>query len=551
MTEYILTKIQVEQKSKKEGWFDWIKNKQDMHAARLGYYFDLEAAERPCHFFENFLVHSKGEFANKNFELLSWQRNDLLMPLFGWMRPNGTRRYREAYVEVPKKNGKSTICSGLSLYGLLADFENGSEVYTAAVDRSQALIVFNEAANMVRASDELSELLEIRTSTKTIKFGEASLIKALSADADTKEGLNIHMLITDELHAWKNRKLFDALEYAGAARSQPLRITITTAGSDTASICYEKHMYARSIIKGEQLDPSFFGLIYCADAKDDWTDPRTWEKANPSYGITIKEEEMADVIKQAKTSAAREAAFRRYRLNQWVGADNPWMPMEDWRACQKPFDKLELEGLECWSGLDLSSTTDITALVHVFKVEEKFVVLPHFWIPEDTIKDVVRRGIAPYDDWVRKGWLSATPGNVISDDWIIEQIKLDAQLYDIKVIHFDAWGSSKIYNTLEEFELPLIAFRQGYKSFNSPTKELEKIVRSHKLQVNNPVLDWMAANVVVETDPAGNIKPTKKSRDRGRDKKIDGIVALIMALDGAINEIGEESFYETGDIAII
>jgi phage terminase large subunit-like protein len=554
LIEYLYSEAEALDKAKLEGWDDWILNAQDIHAARLGYYFDKEAAERPVYFFENFLFFTKVKDRNlvgKNVKLLDWQANKLMRPLFGWMRPDGTRRFREAYIEIPKKNGKSFLCSGLALYGLIADNEAGSEIYTAAVDRSQAMIVFQEAANMVLASEELSEILTIKRSTKEIIYDGATWMKALSADAKTKEGLNIHFLITDELHVWKDRQLFDALKYAGAARRQPLKLTITTAGSDTGSLCYEKHMYSKKILSSEQLDPSFFALIYAADQDDDWTDPKVWAKANPSYGVTIHEEDMLNDLKQAKLSASEEASFRRYRLNQWVGADNPWVPMEHWRKCKKQFDETELHGMSCCSGLDLSSTTDITALVHVFKMDTgKIRVVPRLWVPESQVDFITKRGIAKYDTWAREGFLRITPGNVIDEDLIFEQIQEDADNFKISVINFDRYGARNIVKRLEEMNLLVVEFGQGFISMNAPTKFLDKCIRSEILEVNSPPMDWMAANVTISEDPANNIKMVKNNRNLGRHKKIDGMVALAMALDGIMSDFQSESIYESEQVLV-
>lgn len=539
----------IKRRAKREGWLQWIRSEQDERAALGGCYFDPELAERPVSFFRDFLRHTKGAWAGQPFELLPWQRDQFIMPLYGWQRLGGVRRFRECYVEVPKKNGKSTLCAGLELFGLLE--EPGAEVYTAAVDRSQAGIVHGEAANMVRNSPALSDLLEITDSTKTIRLGTSAWIRALSADVPTKEGLNIHYLVTDELHAWKDRRLFDTLTYGTAARRQPLKITITTAGADTTSVCFEKHQYAEKVIAGTVEDASFFGLIYAADPKDDWQKERTWKKANPSYGVSIQHDEMSEAIRQVAGSAQAQANFKRYRLNVWTTADQPWIAMDHWEACKAGIEETELIGARCWSGLDLASVQDIAALVHVFPDDSDgcFDVVCRFWCPEVKAREVTEKGIAPYADWIRAGYLTATPGEVIDYDFIMAQIQADAEQFDIQSLCFDRWGSTQLVQKLDEAGMVVIPFGQGFKSMSPPTKELDKLIRQHRLRHHNPVLDWMAGNAVVKEDPAGAIKLVKNATG-GRHKKIDGIVALVMALDRAILQQETTASYD-GDGALM
>jgi phage terminase large subunit-like protein len=290
-----------------EGWDEWIRSEGDERAVLAGCWFDREAGERVCDFFERFLVHTKGEWAGKPFALFDWQKKDLVMPLFGWRRRNGERRFRKAYVEVPKKNGKSGLCSGIALYLLMADGEPGAEVYSAAADRDQAAIVYGESEKMVLKSPSLQKHLRVVASRKTIIYQRTlSYFRCLSADVPTKEGLNIHGLIFDELHAQRNRELFDTLQYGGAARRQPLLVSITTAGFDRNSICWEQHDYADKILRGVVDDPSFFPLIYAAGEEDDWTDPVVWRKANPSFGLTIREDAFAEEAREAQEKPSQQ-----------------------------------------------------------------------------------------------------------------------------------------------------------------------------------------------------------------------------------------------------
>lgn len=321
-------------------------NESDKAAIELGCHWDGNneaeppSAVRVRTFFENFLRHSKGQFAGVPFTFLDWQWDKVIRPLFGWKRKDGTRRFRKGYIEVPKKNGKSSLCSGLSLYLLVGDNEPGAEVYNAAADIAQASIVFGEAANMVEASPALKSRMEVVRSKKQINCPSTrSWYKALSADVKTKEGLNIHGLIFDELHAQPTREMWDTLTYGGAARRQPLFLSITTAGYDRDSICWEQHEYARGVLEGRIVDPWFFPLIYAADESDDWTSPDTWRKANPSLNVREGESPTMDIsdfeaaCREAQQSPAKQNSFRRYRLNQWTEQDVRWLDLARWDEC--------------------------------------------------------------------------------------------------------------------------------------------------------------------------------------------------------------------------
>ncbi|HEX3998247.1 MAG TPA: terminase TerL endonuclease subunit [Pirellulales bacterium] len=509
------------------GWAEWIRGEADEQAVLEGCTFDLPAAERVRDFFVKFLRHSKGQWAKQPFELLDWQWESVIAPLFGWKRADGTRRFRRGYIEVPKKNGKSTIFSGLSLYLLAGDHEAGAEVYSAAVDRDQASIVFNEAANMVESSPALSGRLEVIRSTKRITFPRTrSFYRALSAEVPTKEGLNAHAVLIDELHAQRSRDLWDTLRYAGASRRQPLLLSITTAGFDRHSICWEQHAYAEQVLSGVIHDSAFFAFIKAAALDDDWTDPAVWRKANPGFGVTVSEDQFAEDCREAQESPAKENSFRRYRLNQWVESETRWLSLDKWNACGgEPQETLD--GKDCWGGLDLSSTTDLSAFVLVFPLEDRFAVLPFFWIPEDGARLRERRDRVPYTEWVRQGFIQATPGEVIDYDRIRVRINELGQRFAIRGIAIDRWNATQLASQLEGDGFEMVAFGQGYMSMNAPTKRLEQLVLSEQLaHGGNPVLRWMANNVSLETDAADNWKPSKK---RSRER-VDGIVALIMGL---------------------
>jgi phage terminase large subunit-like protein len=533
-----------------EDWSEWIRSDADQRAVDEGDVFDRAAAERVRTFFRQFLRHSKGAWAGQPFELLDWQWQDIVAPLFGWLRPDGTRRYRRGYIEVPKKNGKSALFSGLSLYLLLADREPGAEIYSAAVDRDQASIVFTESANMVESSPQLASRLQVVRSTKRIvDHRSRSFYKALSADVPAKEGLNAHAVLIDELHAQRSRDLWDTLRYAGASRRQPLHLAITTAGYDRHSIGWEQHDYAQKVLEGTIEDLAFFPYVRAAEPEADWTDPDVWQAANPSFGITLDAGQFAEDCREAQESPAKENSFRRYRLNQWTEQDVRWLSLEKWDACEAPLPALE--GRTCFAGLDLSSTTDVTALVLVFPAEDhsRYDVLPFFWVPEDGARQRERRDHVPYLPWIRQGLIEATPGEVIDYDVIRQRIQTLGKQYQIREIALDRWNATQLSTQLSGDGFEMVAFGQGYASMNAPTKKLEELVRSRRLQHDgHPVLRWMAGNVSLETDAADNWKPSKKKSI----ERIDGIVALIMALDRATTYTGEPHFwvFEPGSLAL-
>jgi phage terminase large subunit-like protein len=511
----------------------WVRSKADESAVAEGCYFDLAAAERVRGFFRGFLRHSKGEWAGKSFELLDWQWAGVVAPLFGWRRADGTRRYRRAGIWVPKKNGKSSLCSAIALYLLVADGEAGAEVYSAAADRDQAAIVYREAAAMVKASPELSGRVECLDASKVLRFAAKNAVyKALSAEAPTKEGLNAHGLIFDELHAQKSRELWDCLAYAGAARRQPLFISISTAGYDRDSIGYEQYRYAKAVLDGTVEDSAFFAFVAEAAEGDDWADPAVWRKANPSFGVTVKADQFESDYKEAKASPAKENAFRRYRLNQWTEQSTRWLALDRWDACSAPVDPGALAGRACYAGLDLASTTDLAALVLIFpSADGSYDVLPYFWAPQEACRRRERQNKARLDAWARAGHVELTPGDVIDYDVIRAKVNALQQVYDVKEVAIDPWNATHLSTQLMGDGFSVVAFRQGFGSMTAPTKELEKLVLAGALRHGgHPVLRWNASNVAVRTDAAGNLKPDK---ERSGDK-IDGICALVMALGRAM-----------------
>lgn len=515
-------------------------------AGERGYYFDERAAEHVIEFF-GFLRHSKGEWAGQVIQLEPWQQF-MLWVLFGWRRTaDGLRRFRTAYDEVARKNGKSTLAAGLGLYLMVADGEPGAEVYSAATKRDQAKITHSEATRMVKASPFLRKRIQVYKDNLNIP-GTASKYEPLGSDSDTMDGLNIHAAIVDEVHAHKTREVWDVLETATGARRQPLMFAITTAGFDRKSLCWQLHEYTEKILNGILEDDTFFGIIFTLDPEDPWDDPAVWVKANPNLGVSKKLDDMLRKAHKVKGMPAALNAFLRLELDVWTQSDSKWLDPERWRACGQAVDAAGLRGRRCYAGLDLASNIDIGALVLVFPPETEddlYQVLCRFFVPESAMHERSHKDQVPYETWVRQGYIQATPGDVIDYDAIFEQIDEDAQVYDLSEVAFDRWGATKIVAELEEHGLTCVQFGQGYASMSPPMKELERLILALGLaHGNNPVLNWMADNLVARQDPAGNIKPDK---ERSKEK-IDGMVALIMALDRAMRHINAGSVYDDRDV---
>lgn len=508
------------------------------------FYRDERAALGAVRFFERLLVHPKGPMAGKPFRLEPWQR-EIVEALFGEKRRDtGLRRYRRAYIEVPRGNGKSTWAAGIALLMLLADNEPAAEIFGAAADRDQARLVFEAAKSMVEDSPYLSRLVKIYRHSMVVE-STRSVYRVLSSEAYSKHGLNPHGIIFDELHAQPNRELYDVLNTAMGKRAQPLMIMITTAGYDRESICWQQHEYARQVAAGIIDDPTFYPAIWAADPEDDWTDPATWCKANPNFGVSVQPEFLRQECDAALASPSYQNTFRRLYLNQWTQQEERWIDMAAWDKCNAALP--DLTGRRCYGGLDLASTTDIAALVLAFPgetqngVEEPVYLLPFFWIPEENALDRERRDRAPYLTWARQGLIEMTPGNVIDYAYIRRRLNELAEMYQIVEIAYDPWNATQLSLQLQDDGLTMVEMRQGFASMSAPSKELLRLVLAGGLaHGGNAVLRWMADNVTVRQDPAGNIKPDKsKSTSR-----IDGIVASIMAVGRLTLDSQPKSIYE-------
>jgi phage terminase large subunit-like protein len=497
-------------------------------------HYDKAKADRAVKFIEN-LCHTKGKWAGKRFWMLPWQEQ-LIRDIFGIVKPDGYRQFRTAFVEICKKVGKSELAAAVALYLLYADNEPSAEVYGAAADSQQASIVFDVARQMVEMSPALLKRSKLMTATKRIvNYGNSGYYQVLSAEVGGKHGFSVSGLVFDEIHTQPNRQLYDVLTKGSSdARQNPLHFIITTAGTDRHSIAYELHTKAVDILEGRRVDPTFYPVVYGLKDDEDWEDEANWYKVNPSLGYTVDIERLRDAYREAKQNPADEVTFKWLRLNMWVSSTVAWIPDAIFMKGNEEIDLASLEGRDCYGGLDLSSTGDITALVLMFPPrdeDEKYILLPFFWVPEETIPQRVKSASVPYDIWERQGYLLSTEGNVIHYDFIEKFINNLAEKYHIVEIAVDRWNATQMIQNLEGDGFTMVPFGQGFASMSGPTKDFYRLLMEGKIiHGGHPVLRWMAGNVVVDTDPAGNIKVTKaKSKE-----KIDGIVAAIMALDRCI-----------------
>lgn len=528
------------------------------------YYFDRAAADLACDFFPRFLVHTKGEWAGQPFELAEWQKQEIIRPLFGWKRrSDGLRRYRIFYGEFPRKNGKSELAAGMANMLLTADKEPGAEVYSAAADRHQAGIVFRVAANMVKASAQLSQIVDCFRYHLFVP-STLSIYQVLSADVPTKEGLNPHGIIFDEFHVQADRLLWDVLRTGRGSRRQPLIVVITTAGTDKKSLCGEMHDRAIAVRDGIEKDDAILPVVYGIQKGEDWKDREVWKRCNPNYGISVKPSYLEEEFQEAIQSPAYENTFRRYYLDEWVTQVVRWINMAKWDACsgELSFRDLEdsLEGKACIAGLDLSTTTDLSALVLTFKhlIEpgqpgyptedslfggnRKLVIpgfeygdpypiydlLPYFWCPEENIELRAKRDKAPYDLWQKDGFLNATEGDAIDHKAIRLAINEKAKRFFIQEIAADPYNAHQLLMELDaEDGFVVSKIRQGFLSLSAPTKELDTLYLRRRIRhAAHPVLRWCANNASLEKDAADNWKPSKKKSS----ERIDGISALVTAL---------------------
>ena len=530
------------------------------------YYFDEKAADSAVRYIEGNIRHVKGELAGKLLKLEEWQKNEIIRPLFGWKKKHdGTRKFSSAYVEVPKKSGKSFLAASMAAIFLDIDKEGGSEIVGVAWGRKQASLVFDATKEVIKKSPRLNKKCQVYRNTIQAPdhIGGTKKYHILSKEAGAEDGLNPQLAVIDELHEHKNSNVVEMVEKSMAARKQPLSFIITTAGSDLYGIGHQRHQYAIDVVKGIYEDDNLLVCIYGADKDDDPFSEETWKKVNPNYGVSVYKEAYEREAAKAKGSSASLNSFKRYYLNIWTQSADGWISDVVWKESSKyknkwthrndiedELHKLGLADYPCYGGLDLSSRSDITAFTLLWNIDGQFYSLNWFWLPEEKGSMSADTKNIQYREWVDKGYITETEGNVVDYDFVIHKIKELSEIYQIKSIAYDPYNSHHIVPKLDEIGAELVEFRQGFLSMNAPSKELEAAIMSKRFEhFGNPVLRWMAGNAEVATDPAGNIKIIK---DRNRpEKKVDGIISNIMAYGLAIDPAEKGSYLEEGELFII
>lgn len=485
------------------------------------------------------LRHYKGEWAGRPFDPEPWQ-TFCIASLFGWTDVRGRRRFRRGYIEVPKKNGKSTLCAPIALYLLAGDGEEGAEVYAAATKRDQARIVWKTAQKMVEQSPDLrQEILHARATSTLAHLKSASTFLPLGRDSEGFDGCNPHGAVIDELHLHPDDAVWETLTKSTIARRQPLVVAITTAGDDANGVCWDRHEHGVKVLEGSLEDDRFFAFIACADPEDPWDDPAAWRKANPSLGTTFGEQDLRDEVAAARGSPSSLAWFRRFHLNLWGQGAEKFLPYERWAACAALGDARTmaeaLRGRPCWGGVDLSETTDLTAFVLVFPPEDRdagvWRVLAWHWLPRERLYENSHRDNAPYAAWAEAGWLHATPGETVDRAFVRRAILEAHAAYDVREYGYDRWNMRETGGILEGAGLRMVEVIQGGRTLNEPMKFLLELVVSGRLaHGGNPLLSWEAGNLVARTDANRNLAPDKKASRR----RIDGMSALLNALERAL-----------------
>lgn len=505
-----------------------------------GFVFDRKKATKAVRFFPALLRHGKGKWHGRTFELSPWQAF-VVWNLYGWYRADGRRRFNTAYIQVARKNGKSTFASGIGLQMMVADGEHGAEIYVGATKKPQAYITFNEARQMVRSSPALSEFItayqhNLHSVELNAKF------EPLSADSDKQDGLSPYCGIIDEYHAHKTAELFNVLESGMGARTNPLMFVITTAGFNKNGPCYQMRELCIKVLNKVIDQEDLFIAIFEMDKEDDWEDPRNWRKANPSIDdIDTIAPFIQGRLEKVRNDPSKFVDFMTKNLNRWMDADEVWIEDETWMQCgTRPVTLDDFKGVPCYLAIDLSATTDITAVALTAHKAGKQLFLPYFFVPEMTAKERAKKDNVPYDVWIRQGHIIETPGNVVDYTAIrrlisgryvednvlkVDQKALCFQL-SIRRCAYDKWNSTQLVNELESDGIRMTDFRQGFGSMSSPTKNFKRMVLKGEMEHGgNPVLRWMISNVQIKKDPAGNEKPDKARSS----EKIDGAVACIMA----------------------
>lgn len=531
----------------------WACERHMMDLRRDDIYLDLAAVWKRIDFFR-LLKHYKGEFYGQAFELAAWQMFRV-GSVYGWKRKdNDRRRFRVAYTEMPRKNGKTTEMAGIGLGGLLIDGEAGAEVYAVATKKDQAKIVWGDAKHMTEATPGLRKRL--RTFVTSIVYEKAaSRFMPLGRDSQTLDGLNPSLGLYDEFHAWRDVELRGKIRQGMGARREPLEWIVTTAGTDVETPCYELREHALRVLNPELpdfVDDSLFAYIACPFENDDPGDVATWARANPNLGISKSVESIEELWKVAQMMPSELNDFLVYQLNIWTNSTTGWLPLDAWKACgQAPVDPDALRGRRCYAGLDLAQVNDLSALVLIFPDEPVWTVLPFFWCPQEDIRRRAQLDKVPYDEWSRDGHIMATPGNATDYAFIEAKILELAEIYDIAELLFDRWSSHQMVQRLIDEGVNCVPYGQGFKDSSPALKEIERrLIGSGLSHGAHPILRWNANNAAVIRDPAGNIKLSKKDPR----KRIDGLAAMANAVGGILlnrpNENGPSVYEDRGIIEL-
>lgn len=529
--------------------------------AKRGFHFDATRAAHACEFFPRFLRLAEGAHAGRPFRLEPWQAF-IVGSLFGWLDADGERRFRTAYVECGKASGKTPLAAGIGLYGLIADGEASAEIFSAAVTRDQAGILFADARKMALSSPALASRLKI--DEHNIAHPESwSFFRPVSSEARSLDGKRVHMALIDEVHEHPSGLVVDKMRAGTKGRRQALVFEITNAGFDRHSVCWEHHEHSTRVLEGAVVNDAWFafvaGLDPCdkcrsagrtqpsCDACDQWTDERVWKKSNPNLGVSVSAKYLREQVKEALDIPSKQNLVRRLNFCEWTVSATRWLDAERWRACSAPVGAAALIGRTCYAGLDLSSTTDLAALVLLFPdADGGYDVLPFFWVPSENLRRRRERDGVPYDDWARSGFIETTEGDVVDYDRIHERLRDLAARYAIQEIAYDRWNATHLITQLQGDGATVVPIGQGFSSLSAPSRELEKLVLARALRHGgHPVLSWCALNCVAETDAAGNVKPSKKLST----ERIDGAVALVMALARAMLQRGAGTW--SADDAIV
>lgn len=500
-----------------------------------GAWFDQAAVDKVCAALRG-LRHTKGRWARSPLEPEPWQIEHVIAPVFGWKHPDGNRIVRTVYVEIPRKNGKSTLSSGLAIVLLVADGEMGAEVYAAASTMAQARIVYDEAKKMAMRAPQLRGKVQLLSSVMKVP-GTGGVFRVLSKVAEAAHGLNVSGAVIDELHVHKRRDLVDAIETGTGAREQPLVIIITTADEGEEGTIYaEKHERTRKLAQGIIEDPTFYGIIWAADDEDDPFEEATWRKCNPGLGVTVKLEYLRKEAERARTEPSYFPTFCRLHLNRRIRQTTRFLNLVEWDAPlnSAPLDVANLRGRECYGGLDLSATTDLTSLQVIFPDDnhERLDVLSWFWLPEDGLAERIERDQVPYDRWAEDGYLTLTEGNVVDYDKVIETLLAVRDAFDLRSVSHDRWQAGAVVQSLGKGDIDAVPVPQSYAGMSAATKELERLVKQARFHHGgHPVLRWNADCVEVIRDNSDNVRPVKPKR-QSSTKRVDGITAGVMALDG-------------------